>query len=99
MVISYLFAQLMLWVRGRPGGLLVLGSANVDEALRGYMTKYDCSSADVNPIGGISKTDLKGFLDYAKSRYLSIFTILIYYLSIMYNKISIHFQIFFACYC
>lgn len=68
MVISYLFAQLMLWVRGRPGGLLVLGSANVDEALRGYMTKYDCSSADVNPIGGISKTDLKGFLDYAKSR-------------------------------
>ncbi|XP_077297866.1 NAD synthetase [Arctopsyche grandis] len=69
MVISYLFAQLMLWVRGRPGGLLVLGSANVDEALRGYMTKYDCSSADVNPIGGISKTDLKGFLDYAKSRF------------------------------
>ena len=22
------------------------------------MTKYDCSSADVNPIGGISKVDL-----------------------------------------
>lgn len=35
MVLSYLFAQLMLWARGRPGGLLVLGSANVDEALRG----------------------------------------------------------------
>lgn len=51
MVLSYLFAQLMLWARGRPGGLLVLGSANVDEALRGYMTKYDCSSADINPIG------------------------------------------------
>ncbi|KOB67091.1 putative glutamine-dependent NAD(+) synthetase [Operophtera brumata] len=53
MVLSYLFAQLVLWVRGRPGGLLVLGSSNVDEALRGYMTKYDCSSADINPIGGI----------------------------------------------
>jgi hypothetical protein len=38
------------------GWLLVLGSANVDEALRGYLTKYDCSSADINPIGGISKT-------------------------------------------
>ena len=25
----------------------MLGSANVDEALRGYMTKYDCSSADI----------------------------------------------------
>ncbi|XP_075214444.1 NAD synthetase [Lycorma delicatula] len=69
MVISYLFAQLMLWARQRSGGLLVLGSANVDEALRGYMTKYDCSSADVNPIGGISKTDLKSFLVYATKRF------------------------------
>ncbi|XP_071445224.1 glutamine-dependent NAD(+) synthetase [Hetaerina americana] len=65
MVLSYLFAQLMLWVRGRPGGLLVLGSANVDESLRGYLTKYDCSSADINPIGGISKADLRSFLQYA----------------------------------
>lgn len=65
MVLAYLFAQLMLWVRNRPGGLLVLGSANVDESLRGYMTKYDCSSADVNPIGGISKNDLKSFLRFA----------------------------------
>jgi NAD+ synthase (glutamine-hydrolysing) len=69
MVLSYLFAQLMLWVRERPGGLLVLGSANVDEALRGYYTKYDCSSADVNPIGGISKTDLKKFLGFARERF------------------------------
>lgn len=69
MVLSYLFAQLMLWVRNRPGGLLVLGSANVDEALRGYMTKYDCSSADINPIGGISKTDLKKFLLYAREAF------------------------------
>ncbi|KAJ3658260.1 hypothetical protein Zmor_010011 [Zophobas morio] len=69
MVLSYLFAQLMLWARNRPGGLLVLGSANVDEALRGYMTKYDCSSADINPIGGISKTDLRRFLNYAKAQF------------------------------
>lgn len=69
MVLAYLLAQLMLWVRGRPGGLLVLGSANVDESLRGYMTKYDCSAADVNPIGGISKLDLRGFLLYAQQRF------------------------------
>lgn len=31
MVLSYLFAQLLPWVRGKSGGLLVLGSANVDE--------------------------------------------------------------------
>ncbi|XP_019406983.1 PREDICTED: glutamine-dependent NAD(+) synthetase isoform X4 [Crocodylus porosus] len=64
MVLAYLFAQLSLWARGMPGGLLVLGSANVDESLRGYLTKYDCSSADLNPIGGISKTDLKSFIQY-----------------------------------
>ncbi|XP_055371294.1 glutamine-dependent NAD(+) synthetase [Condylostylus longicornis] len=69
MVLAYLFAQLMLWVRNRPGGLLVLGSANVDESLRGYLTKYDCSSADVNPIGGISKSDLKKFLIFAKEKF------------------------------
>lgn len=68
MVTSYLFAQLMLWVQGRPKSLLVLGSSNVDESLRGYMTKYDCSSADINPIGGISKTDLKKFLKFAGGR-------------------------------
>ncbi|XP_067676851.1 glutamine-dependent NAD(+) synthetase-like isoform X1 [Haliotis asinina] len=69
MVLAYLFAQLCLWARGRSGGLLVLGSANVDESLRGYMTKYDCSSADINPIGGISKTDLRRFIQYSINRY------------------------------
>nr|XP_023675539.1 glutamine-dependent NAD(+) synthetase isoform X1 [Paramormyrops kingsleyae] len=64
MILAYLFAQLSLWAKGKPGGLLVLGSANVDESLTGYYTKYDCSSADINPIGGISKTDLKRFLQY-----------------------------------
>ncbi|KAK6465130.1 glutamine-dependent NAD(+) synthetase [Scheffersomyces coipomensis] len=67
MVISYLFAQLLPWTRNKKsGGLLVLGSANVDECLRGYLTKYDCSSADINPIGGISKTDLKRFIAWAE---------------------------------
>jgi NAD+ synthase (glutamine-hydrolysing) len=37
----------------------------VDEQLRGYYTKYDCSSADINPIGGVSKTDLKRFIHWA----------------------------------
>jgi len=69
MVTSYLFAQLLPWVRGKSGFLLVLGSANVDEGLRGYMTKYDCSSADLNPIGAISKLDLKRMLIWASQKY------------------------------
>mmetsp|Transcript_70689 Transcript_70689/g.229694 ORF Transcript_70689/g.229694 Transcript_70689/m.229694 type:complete len:742 (-) Transcript_70689:60-2285(-) len=68
MVMSYFMAQLMPWATdgdNSPGGqLLVLGSANVDEALRGYYTKYDCSAADINPIGGINKSDLKRFLEW-----------------------------------
>ncbi len=39
MVQSYLAAQLVLETQGRKGGLLVLGSANVDEGLRGFLTK------------------------------------------------------------
>lgn len=65
MVLSYLFAQLANWARGREGSLLVLGSANVDESLRGYLTKYDCSSADLNPIGGVSKKDLRLLLEWS----------------------------------
>uniref|UniRef100_A0A672LSX6 Glutamine-dependent NAD(+) synthetase n=1 Tax=Sinocyclocheilus grahami TaxID=75366 RepID=A0A672LSX6_SINGR len=69
MILAYLFAQLYLWAQGKPGGLLVLGSANVDESLTGYFTKYDCSSADINPIGGVSKMDLKCFLQYCVKRF------------------------------
>ncbi|XP_058518678.1 glutamine-dependent NAD(+) synthetase isoform X2 [Ochotona princeps] len=69
MVLAYLLAQLSLWSRGVRGGLLVLGSANVDESLLGYLTKYDCSSADINPIGGISKTDLRAFVRYCIGRF------------------------------
>jgi len=70
MVMAYFMAQLMPWATDGDetvagGQLLVLGSANVDEALRGYYTKYDCSAADINPIGGINKGDLKEFLSWA----------------------------------
>lgn len=65
MVLAYTFSLLLPWVRGVPGGLLVLGSANVDESLRGYLTKYDASSADINPIGSIAKLDLKSFVRWA----------------------------------
>jgi NAD+ synthase (glutamine-hydrolysing) len=69
MVLSYVMAQLLPWVRGKKGFLLVLGSANVDECLRGYFTKYDCSSADLNPIGSISKKDIRAFLTWAGKYY------------------------------
>ncbi|KAK3024171.1 hypothetical protein RJ639_043748 [Escallonia herrerae] len=65
MVLAFMLASLMPWVHNKPGFYLVLGSSNVDEGLRGYLTKYDCSSADINPIGSISKLDLRSFLKWA----------------------------------
>lgn len=69
MVLSYFFAQLLPWVRGKSGSLIVLGSTNLDECLRGYFTKYDCSSADINLIGTISKVDLKRFIEYVRNNF------------------------------
>ena len=43
MVFGYMLAQLLPWSRNRRGGLLVLGTGNVDEALRGYYTKVAIS--------------------------------------------------------
>ncbi|XWS48771.1 hypothetical protein CRYUN_Cryun13aG0104800 [Craigia yunnanensis] len=65
MVLAFMLASLLPWVHNKRGFYLVLGSSNVDEALRGYLTKYDCSAADINPIGSISKKDLRTFLRWA----------------------------------
>ncbi|KAJ7248515.1 hypothetical protein C8J57DRAFT_1437985 [Mycena rebaudengoi] len=69
MVLAYMFAQILPWARGKEGGLLVLGSVNVDESLRGNVTKHDCSSADINPIGGLNKVDIRKFIAYAESAF------------------------------
>ncbi|KAI3840511.1 hypothetical protein MKX03_000798 [Papaver bracteatum] len=65
MVLAFMLATLLPWAHSKPGFYLVLGSSNVDEGLRGCLTKYDCSSADINPIGSINKQDLRAFLKWA----------------------------------
>lgn len=64
MVVSYLLAQMLPWTKNEKGHLLVLGASNIGEGLRGYYTKYDTSSADINPIGGINRSDMNDFLRY-----------------------------------
>jgi len=39
MVLAFMMASLMPWVHNKSGFYLVLGSSNVDEGLRGYLTK------------------------------------------------------------
>lgn len=55
MVVTYYLSE---------GDRIVLATGNVDEGIMGYLTKYDCSSADINPIGGLCKDDLKSYLRY-----------------------------------
>ena len=55
MLTAYMFATAGPWARGDYGTLLVLGSANSDEHNRGYNDRYDCSAADINPIGSADK--------------------------------------------
>ncbi|KAI5859874.1 glutamine-dependent NAD(+) synthetase with GAT domain-containing protein [Durotheca rogersii] len=72
MVIAYSLAQLSTTARKLPragSALLVLGSGNVDENLRGYFTKYDASSADIAPLGSISKDDAKFFQRWAREKW------------------------------
>ena len=69
MILAYLCGQLLPTVNNRKGGILVLSSGNVDEALVGYYTKYDSSSGDLNPIGSISKENLKKFLLYCSEKF------------------------------
>ena len=71
MSMTYYHGQIMLpQVRPnvRPGTLLILSSTNADAALRGYFTKYDCSSGDLNPIGALSKSMLRRFIVWAADR-------------------------------
>ncbi len=79
MVVAYELAQLSTTARNLPragAALLVLGSGNVDEILRGYYTKYDASSADIAPLGSISKNDIKNFQRWARDTWnLPILTV------------------------
>ena len=65
MIMSYMIAGLIPWIQQRKHSfLLVLSSGNLDELITGFLTKYNSSSGDLNPIGSISKVRLRTFLEY-----------------------------------
>nr|VZI41333.1 unnamed protein product [Spirometra erinaceieuropaei] len=47
-----------------------LGSHHLEARDLNFSVKYDCSSADVNPIGSISKQDLRRFIKFASTHLL-----------------------------
>lgn len=66
MVLAYLLAGLIpSKYMNNKGFILILSSTNLDEALTGNLTKYDCSSGDINPIGSFAKIELRKFLRWS----------------------------------
>ena len=51
MVLAYLFAHLALWMKGKSGGFLVLGSANTDERYVNLLLKKNISRPSVEGTG------------------------------------------------
>jgi len=64
MILAYYLSKKFAIEYNLPSSLLVLGSGNLDEAIVGYYTKYDCSSADINPIASLTKVDLTQVLEF-----------------------------------
>jgi NAD+ synthase (glutamine-hydrolysing) len=52
MVLAFMMASLMPWVHNKSGFYLVLGSSNVDEGLRGYLTLFFCVGSIFDEIYG-----------------------------------------------
>ncbi|GFG25884.1 glutamine-dependent NAD(+) synthetase [Aspergillus udagawae] len=72
MVLSYLFASLLPTTVRDTLDIMSRDSRSTNcclECLRGYLTKYDASSADLNPIGSISKVDLQKFIAWARDSF------------------------------
>ncbi|KDP25253.1 hypothetical protein JCGZ_20409 [Jatropha curcas] len=65
MTLASTLASLLPWVHNKSGFFLVLSSSSVDEQLSGQLTKYGCSSGDINPIGSFNKKDIQAFLRWA----------------------------------
>ncbi|KAL1568858.1 NAD(+) synthase (glutamine-hydrolyzing) [Salvia divinorum] len=67
MVVAYMLASVLPWLHHnyKSGFYLVLSSTTADQGLSGNLTKYGCSSGDINPIGSIHMKDLRAFLKWA----------------------------------
>ena len=64
LVLSYLFAQLLVVKYDLKSFLLVCATGNLSEVMRGYYTKYDNSSGDLDLIGSLHKHHVWNVLKY-----------------------------------
>ena len=64
LVSSYMIAQTLQAKGLSQKFFLVIGSGNCSEINRGYFTKYDNSSGDINFIGDLCKQDIYKMINY-----------------------------------
>ncbi len=69
LILSYFVAQVLPAMAKRSGFFFVVATGNGDECIRGYFTKYDNSSGDMDPIGSWSKQLVNAFLEGWMHRY------------------------------
>ena len=67
LISSYLISQILQAKGVINSFLLVIGTGNCSEINRGYFTKYDNSSGDINLIGDLCKQDIFTMLQYFMS--------------------------------
>lgn len=63
---SHFCASLFLWSQGRSGELVVLDYANIDKNL---IRQYTYPSSDINPIGGMTFSDLKRMMIFVSKSF------------------------------
>lgn len=85
MVLAFMLASLLPWVHSKPGFYLVLGSSNVDEGLRGYLTKVSlfCFGLCLSLLGTLCFSSISCFHYLQKCQF--IFTLLLDY-KYLYKK-------------
>lgn len=64
MVFTYMIAQLYSSQKKQKGWYIILGSSSLDKALTGNYTKYDSSAADICPIAGLNRYNIREFADW-----------------------------------
>lgn len=58
LVLSYFISQILPLKHNLKSFLLVMATGNLSEVLRGYYTKYDNSSGDLDLVGSLNKEDV-----------------------------------------
>jgi NAD+ synthase (glutamine-hydrolysing) len=64
MISSYFISQILQAKKLKKKFLLVIGTGNCSEINRGYFSKYDNSSGDINLIGDLCKQDVYNMLRF-----------------------------------